>query len=162
MAKQYRSYGFVSRSMLFVTLVQSYYVLEGQYNEAGFLTMRDIATDGLGFMLTFGDLVWVPFLYSAQCRYLSVYPTPLDSVQIVIMGVCFIIGLYIFRAANSEKILSYTSKMIPAWLICHISRRNEEQGYLQPVGGACLAISITSAIGYKLFRSALRQGSQDI
>ena len=59
---QYRTYGFVSDSIVIVTLAQAYYVLEGQYNEAGFLTMIDITTDGMGFMLTFGDLVWVPFL----------------------------------------------------------------------------------------------------
>ena len=30
----------------------------------------DITTDGFGFMLAFGDLVWVPFTYSLQCRYI--------------------------------------------------------------------------------------------
>ena len=126
MAKQYRSYGFVSSSMIFVTLIQSYYVLEGQYNEAGFLTMRDITTDGLGFMLTFGDLVWVPFLYSTQCRYLSVYPAPLDWAQMVIAGVCFVIGLYMFRAANSQKIIFRTRPTDPR--VAHLSYIRTKRG----------------------------------
>lgn len=31
----------------------------------------DIITDGFGFMLVFGDLVWVPFLYCLQTRFLQ-------------------------------------------------------------------------------------------
>lgn len=112
-AKQYRTHGFVSGSMLFVTAIQTYYVLEGQYHEPGFLTMRDITTDGLGFMLTFGDLVWVPFLYSTQCRYLSIFPTPLSGLQMAIAGTCFAIGLYIFRASNSQKSLFRTRPSDP-------------------------------------------------
>ncbi|KAL2858436.1 ergosterol biosynthesis ERG4/ERG24 [Aspergillus pseudoustus] len=114
MAQQYRNYGFISSSMLFVTLIQAYYVLEGQYNETGFLTMRDITTDGLGFMLTFGDLVWVPFLYSTQARYLSIYPTPMDSAHLVVMGLCFVVGLYIFRASNAQKIRFRTDPSHPS------------------------------------------------
>ncbi|KAL2816490.1 hypothetical protein BJX63DRAFT_387462 [Aspergillus granulosus] len=41
-AQQYRNYGFISSSMVFVTLIQAYYILEGQYNKTVFLTMRDI------------------------------------------------------------------------------------------------------------------------
>ena len=33
--------------------------LKVSFNEEGCLTMMDIATDGLGFMLAFGDLVWL-------------------------------------------------------------------------------------------------------
>lgn len=126
MAKQYRSYGYVSSSMIFVTSIQSYYVLEGQYNEAGFLTMRDITTDGLGFMLTFGDLVWVPFLYSTQCRYLSVYSAPLSWTQMVITSVCFVLGLYIFRASNSQKIVFRTRPNDPR--VAHLSHIQTKRG----------------------------------
>ena len=34
----------------------------------------DIATEGFGFMLSFGNLAWVPFTYSLQARYLVDYP----------------------------------------------------------------------------------------
>lgn len=102
-AKQYRTYGFVSDSILFITAVQSYYVLEGQYSESGILGMMDIVTDGLGFMLTFGDIVWVPFLYSTQCRYLSVYPVQLGWVNLALVTGVFIVGVSIFRLSNSEK-----------------------------------------------------------
>ncbi|KAJ6445034.1 C-14 sterol reductase [Purpureocillium lavendulum] len=102
-AKQYRLYGHVSDSIVLVALVQGYYVLEGQYAEAGILGMMDITTDGLGFMLTFGDIVWVPFLYSTQCRYLSVFPVHLGWAGIAAIALVFSIGLYIFRSANNQK-----------------------------------------------------------
>lgn len=102
-AKQYRQYGFVSDSIVFIAAVQGYYVLEGQYAEAGILGMMDITTDGLGFMLTFGDIVWVPFLYSTQVRYLSTYPVHLGWQGLAIVGTTFAVGLYIFRSSNSQK-----------------------------------------------------------
>ena len=34
----------------------------------------DIATEGFGFMLSFGNLAWVPFTYSLQARYLVDHP----------------------------------------------------------------------------------------
>ncbi len=34
----------------------------------------DIVHDGFGFMLAFGDLVWVPFLYTLQARYALEHP----------------------------------------------------------------------------------------
>ena len=40
----------------------------------------DIVTDGFGFMLAFGDLVWVPFVYSLQARYLAFRPKELGPL----------------------------------------------------------------------------------
>lgn len=37
----------------------------------------DINFEGFGFMLAFGDIVWVPFLYSLQARYLVDHPVDL-------------------------------------------------------------------------------------
>ncbi|KAK7961911.1 ergosterol biosynthesis ERG4/ERG24 [Apiospora aurea] len=102
-AKQYRTYGFLSDSIVFTTVVQMYYILEGQYFETGLLNMMDITMDGLGFMLVFGDIAWVPFLYSTQCRYLSVYPVYLGTPGLIAVTAVFLLGLYIFRAANSQK-----------------------------------------------------------
>ncbi|KAI5457182.1 ergosterol biosynthesis ERG4/ERG24 [Mariannaea sp. PMI_226] len=113
-AKQYRTHGYISDSIIIVALVQSYYVLEGQYNEPGILGMMDIITDGLGFMLNFGDIVWVPFLYSTQCRYLSTYPVHLGWPGVAAIGTVFSIGLYIFRSTNSQKNLFRTNPTHPS------------------------------------------------
>ncbi|KAK1147061.1 erg24, C-14 sterol reductase [Aspergillus melleus] len=102
-AKQYRTYGYVSDSIVLTACVQAFYVLDGQYMESGILTMIDITTDGFGFMLSFGDAPWVPFLYSTQCRYLSVHPVHLGWTGIGAVVSVFSLGLYLFRAANSQK-----------------------------------------------------------
>ncbi|ROW09288.1 hypothetical protein VPNG_05842 [Cytospora leucostoma] len=102
-AQQHRNYGYVSDSIVFTTVVQTFYVLYGQYAEERILSMMDITTDGLGFMLTFGDIVWVPFLYSTQCRYLAVYPVHLGWPGLVAVSLVFGIGLHIFRASNLQK-----------------------------------------------------------
>ena len=63
----------------------------------------DITTDGFGFMLSVGDLAWVPFVYSLQARYLVFNQRELGPV--VSAGIFLVngAGYYIFRAANGEK-----------------------------------------------------------
>lgn len=101
--KQYEATGSVSLGMAFVYALQALYVADSVYNEECILTTMDIIMDGFGFMLAFGDLAWVPFLYSLQCRYLADFPlelSPLFSAVCVIVGVG---GFYIFRASNAQK-----------------------------------------------------------
>ncbi|KAG8161091.1 hypothetical protein KVR01_009355 [Diaporthe batatas] len=102
-AQQYRTYGRLSDSIVVTAAVQTFYVLYGQYAEQRLLQMMDIITDGLGFMLTFGDIAWVPFLYSTQCRYLAAHPAHLGWAGLAAAGVVFGLGLYIFRASNLQK-----------------------------------------------------------
>ncbi|KIK93463.1 hypothetical protein PAXRUDRAFT_788045 [Paxillus rubicundulus Ve08.2h10] len=48
----------------------------------------DITTDGFGFMLSVGDLTWIPFVYSLQARYLIFKPVELGMPSTVgIVGV---------------------------------------------------------------------------
>ena len=56
-------YASLLMSMLYV---QGFYVWDALYNEKSILTTMDITTDGFGYMLAFGDLAWVPFIYSFQ------------------------------------------------------------------------------------------------
>jgi delta14-sterol reductase len=54
-------------------------------------------------MLAVGDLLWVPFVYSLQARYLAFRPKDLGYTwSAAILAVNFL-GYYIFRAANNEK-----------------------------------------------------------
>ena len=102
-AHQYRSYGYLTDSIVLITAFQVLYVLDSYWMESAILTTMDITTDGFGYMLAFGDLVWVPFIYSLQARYLSVYPLSLGPFGVA--GVLAVLGTgyYIFRSANNEK-----------------------------------------------------------
>jgi delta14-sterol reductase len=101
--QQYHHLGRLTNSMILVILAQGYYVFDALWNEVAILTTMDITTDGFGFMLVFGDLVWVPFTYSLQARYLSIYPEDLSFEFLFFCISLNLIGLYIFRNANSEK-----------------------------------------------------------
>ena len=37
----------------------------------------DLTTDGFGFMLSVGDLTWVPFTYCYSARYVALHPNDL-------------------------------------------------------------------------------------
>ena len=100
---QYKLYGEVSDSMLLVVVFQALYVFDALYMEPAILTTMDITTDGFGFMLAFGDLVWLPFIYSLQARYLAVYPVHLGVWGILGVLTPQAVGYYIFRGANNEK-----------------------------------------------------------
>lgn len=102
-AHQHKVYGYVSDSIILVTSFQVLYVLDALWMEPAILTTIDITTDGFGFMLAFGDLVWLPFTYSLQARYLAVYPVHLGIGGV--LGVLAVqgFGYYIFRSANNEK-----------------------------------------------------------
>ena len=63
----------------------------------------DITTDGFGFMLSVGDLLWVPFVYSLQVRYLAFHPVDLSPLGVAGILALVSTGYYIFRTANGEK-----------------------------------------------------------
>ncbi|KAI1005478.1 Delta(14)-sterol reductase [Podosphaera aphanis] len=102
-AHQYKAFGYVTDSIVLVTVFQVLYVLDAYWMESAILTTMDITTDGFGFMLAFGDLVWLPFIYSLQARYLAMYPLSLGLTgTTAVLGVLGV-GYYIFRSANNEK-----------------------------------------------------------
>jgi hypothetical protein len=68
--------------MFLITLLQGFYVWDALYMEKAILTTMDITTDGFGFMLCFGDLSWVPFIYTLQARYLVDYDPNLSIGQV--------------------------------------------------------------------------------
>jgi delta14-sterol reductase len=101
-AAQYRHYGYLTDSILIVTLAQSIYVFDALYMEPAILTTIDIISDGFGFMLAFGDVAWLPFVYSLQARYLAVHPVWLGRWNILVFSILGF-GYYIFRSTNNEK-----------------------------------------------------------
>ncbi|KAM3469124.1 hypothetical protein MY5147_007292 [Beauveria neobassiana] len=102
-AQQYRNYGYVTDSIICITVVQALYIIDSWWNEPAILTTMDITTDGFGMMLAFGDLVWVPFVYSQQTRYLSLHPLSLGPIGLTAMLSLIGLGFFIFRSANSQK-----------------------------------------------------------
>ncbi|PWA27372.1 hypothetical protein CCH79_00000299 [Gambusia affinis] len=92
-----------SCSMILVNVFQLVYVVDGLWNEEAILTTMDLMHDGFGYMLAFGDLVWVPFTYTLQANYLVSHPNPLSLPVLTAIIVLKLVGFYIFRKSNSEK-----------------------------------------------------------
>ncbi|KAJ7037473.1 ergosterol biosynthesis ERG4/ERG24 [Mycena alexandri] len=93
----------VTDSLWLVVLFQGAYVADSLYNEPDIFRQMDITSDGFGFMLSVGDLVWVPFVYSLQARYLVFTPVELGAVRTAAIVLVNLVGLHIFRSSNTEK-----------------------------------------------------------
>lgn len=100
---QYTNFGYVSDSMWLVLLFHLWYVVDSLLHEETIFSQMDITTDGFGFMLSVGDLAWVPFTYSLQARYLAFHPVHLGALGILAILAVQFVGFYIFRTANVEK-----------------------------------------------------------
>ncbi|KAJ7139465.1 ERG4/ERG24 ergosterol biosynthesis protein [Mycena epipterygia] len=96
-------FGNVTDSLWLVVVFQIGYVADSLYNEPDIFRQMDITTDGFGFMLSVGDLTWVPFVYSLQARYLVFHPIELGPMWTAAVLLLNLAGLHIFRAANTEK-----------------------------------------------------------
>ncbi|KAH7329420.1 ergosterol biosynthesis ERG4/ERG24 [Stachybotrys elegans] len=102
-AHQYRNFGYITDSILCITIVQAIYTIDSWWFEDAILTTIDITTDGFGMMLSFADFVWEPYMYALQTRYLAMHPVSLGPVHLVGTLSIILAGFYIFRSANLEK-----------------------------------------------------------
>lgn len=62
----------------------------------------DIIYEGFGFMLSFGDLAWVPFLYSLQGRYILEHP--LSMPWYCLVGISLLNGRFICYVVSHKLI----------------------------------------------------------
>ncbi|XP_071963096.1 delta(14)-sterol reductase TM7SF2-like [Antedon mediterranea] len=91
--------------MILLVCFHTLYVADALWCEDAILTTMDITSDGFGFMLVFGDLAWVPFVYSLQARFLVDHSVTMAYrnyylAAIVCLG---LFGYYIFRSSNCQK-----------------------------------------------------------
>lgn len=103
LAEDWQRHGSLQPALVLVTLFHTVYVADGLWNEEAILTTMDIVHDGFGFMLVFGDLVWVPFLYTLQTRFLLEHPQHWHVAALIGIVCLKILGYTFFRGANSQK-----------------------------------------------------------
>ncbi|RSH81588.1 erg24, C-14 sterol reductase [Saitozyma podzolica] len=101
--EQYLRHGKLSDSMILVLAFEGWYCFDSLWNESAILNQMDITTDGLGFMLAFGNLTWVPFVFGLQARYLAFHPVYLGPAASAGIALLTLVGMYIFKVSNSEK-----------------------------------------------------------
>lgn len=101
-AAQYNRFGAVTDSMVLVNVLQALYVVDFFLHEDWYLKTMDIAHEHFGFYLSWGDSVWLPFMYTLQAQYLAYHPIQLHHYfwPVLVLGV---LGYGVFREANFQK-----------------------------------------------------------
>lgn len=133
MGVQYLKHGAVTAAMLLVVAFQFLYIADYFWNEPAILTTTDIVHDKFGFMLVFGDLVWVPMTYSLQAFYLIEHVHSLPVWGIVSIVFLNAAGYYLFRAVNLQK---HRFRTEPGYLI-----RGKKPEFIQTAHGNRLLVS---------------------
>ncbi|KAJ9184424.1 hypothetical protein P3X46_004152 [Hevea brasiliensis] len=93
----------LSCSMILYQLFCALYILDYFFYEEYMTSTWDIIAERLGFMLVFGDLVWIPFTFSIQGWWLLGNKVELTTAAVVANCLVFLIGYLVFRGANKQK-----------------------------------------------------------
>ena len=103
MIRQFQETGVVYNSMILVNILQGIYVLDFFWNESWYLRTIDMSHDAMGWNLSYGSLVFLPFMYTLQSAFLSTNYVTLSSIEFNMILILGLIGYIIFRCANSQK-----------------------------------------------------------
>jgi delta14-sterol reductase len=79
------------------------YLFTNYVKEENLLSMWDVLDENFGFMLVWGDLVYVPFLYCLPGFWIVDETTPFSTAQWLALTAFFLIALAVFRGANWQK-----------------------------------------------------------
>lgn len=116
----YQTYDRIDWQMMTIFIMQWIYITDYFWFEDAILTTMDLIHDKFGFMLSFGDIVWVPWTYTLQiqCLYFYYKRNPNHSnitnpddigrdivlwTWLTVVFMVFILGYLIFRQSNIQK-----------------------------------------------------------
>ncbi|KNA10646.1 hypothetical protein SOVF_142420 [Spinacia oleracea] len=107
--------GNLNRSMVLYQLYCTFYILDYFFYEEYMTSTWDIIAERLGFMLVFGDLLWIPFTFSIQGWWLLRNKVDLTTAAVVANCIVFVMGYRIFREANRQKHVFKKNPKAPIW-----------------------------------------------
>lgn len=100
---QYERHGVITPQMWCFFGFWFVYLFTHYVKEEFMLSTWDVTTENFGFMLVWGDLVYVPFWYPLPAFWIVDQTTPFTTGQLVALTVFFLLCLTIFRGANWQK-----------------------------------------------------------
>ncbi|XP_057983852.1 delta(14)-sterol reductase isoform X2 [Malania oleifera] len=103
------------RSMILYQLFSVIYILDFFFYEEYMTSTWDIIAERLGFMLVFGDLVWIPFTFSIQGWWLLSNKVDLTTAAVIANCFIFLMGYLVFRGANKQKHVFKKNPKMPIW-----------------------------------------------
>ncbi|XP_072092003.1 delta(14)-sterol reductase isoform X7 [Arachis hypogaea] len=137
--------GTLSKSMILFQIFCALYILDYFVHEEYMTSTWDIIAERLGFMLVFGDLVWIPFTFSIQGWWLLANEVELTMTTIIANCLVFLIGsnfadTWYFEEQTSKNMYS---KRIQRPLFGVSLQKSLVESYLLLVIGVLLDIVIT-------------------
>jgi protein-S-isoprenylcysteine O-methyltransferase Ste14 len=132
-AKQYQRLGTVTAPMILICVFHFWYIADYYFHEEAILTTWDIKHENFGFMLCWGDLVWVPFTYTIQAFYLVSHSPQLPGWAIAGLVLLNFTGFAIFRGTNIQKHRFRKNPERPIW--------GKPARYIQTARGSLLLTS---------------------
>lgn len=114
-AQQYEVHHTITTPMILVCAFHFFYVADYFHNERRILSTMDIKHENFGWMLCWGDAVWVPFTYCLQAMYLVGHAHELPWWGIVGIVALNAVGYVIFRSVNSQKDEFRRNPDAPVW-----------------------------------------------
>ncbi|KAH7280268.1 hypothetical protein KP509_37G058500 [Ceratopteris richardii] len=102
-ARQIQIEGFLTLPMILYQSFSMIYVLDFFWFEEYMTSTWDIIAENFGYMLIFGDLVWIPFTFSIQGWWLLTHKPTLTIYAAALNIIIFVIGYAVFRGANRQK-----------------------------------------------------------
>ncbi|CAI9097827.1 OLC1v1034328C1 [Oldenlandia corymbosa var. corymbosa] len=105
----------LTQSMILYQIFCAIYIFDYFFHEEFMTSTWDIIAERLGFMLVFGDLVWIPFTFSIQAWWLLGNKVELTTAAVVANCFVFLIGYLVFRGANKQKHVFKKDPKAPIW-----------------------------------------------
>jgi delta14-sterol reductase len=96
-------YGAITPQMGCLMAFWCAYLFTHYVKEEFMLSTWDVIAENFGTMLVWGDLVYVPFLYSLPCWWLVDEREPFTGWQCALLSLAFVGSLWVFREANWQK-----------------------------------------------------------
>ncbi|CAI0469472.1 unnamed protein product [Linum tenue] len=107
--------GTLNQSMILYQSFCILYILDYFFYEEYMTSTWDIIAERLGFMLVFGDLVWIPFTFSIQGWWLLRNNVELTTAAVIANCFVFLLGYMVFRGANKQKHDFKKDPKAPIW-----------------------------------------------
>jgi delta14-sterol reductase len=112
---QYETYGVLTPQTICFVAFWWGYLFTHYVKEEFMLSTWDVTDENFGFMLVWGDLVYVPFLYSLPGWWLIDAIDPWPTSAWVALSAFYLFALWVFRDANWQKERYKRDPSQPIW-----------------------------------------------
>jgi len=100
---QYDTYGYLTLNMIVFQIFWWLYLFTHYIREDFMITTWDILAENFGFMLVWGDTVYLPFLYSIIGWFMADYRVEMKDPWMAALILLHAVSHYVFRSANWQK-----------------------------------------------------------